>query len=114
MSLGELRAGRTAMLDKTPAISRTVADWTRKRERWELETYDEYSMVILRLDDSTRVIECKDGIQWIVQRASRRGDGRVWAGVSFCRTREALLRCVREWVPGEHPALEALPERHPG
>src|SRR5258707_4735559 len=44
----------------------------------------------------------------------RRGDkGRAWHGVSFCRTKQALLRCVREWVPGKHPPLEALPDWFP-
>jgi hypothetical protein len=74
-----------------------------------LESYDEYYRAIAQLDQNTRVIECKDGIQWIVQR--RAGD--AWRGVSFCRTKEALLRCVREWVPGEHPVLAVLPDRFP-
>jgi hypothetical protein len=64
-------------------------------------------------DAHTRVIECRDGIQWIVQRLKLVNGVRQWRGVSYCRTREALLRCVREWVPGEHAALEALPNRFP-
>jgi hypothetical protein len=88
--------------------------WTRKRERPELESYDEYFRVITRLDEKTRVVECKDRIQWIVQRLKVSSGGqRVWAGVSFCRSKEALLRCVREWVPGEHRALAALPDWFP-
>jgi hypothetical protein len=42
-----------------------------------------------------------------------RAQGIAWRGVSFCQTKEALLRCAREWVPGRHPALEALPDRFP-
>jgi hypothetical protein len=87
--------------------------WTRKRERPELESYDEYFRVITQLDETTRVIACRDGIQWIVQRARGQGSRRMWAGVSFCRSKEALLRCVREWAPGEHPALAALPDWFP-
>ena len=68
-----------------------------------------------------RVIGCKDGIQWIVQRR-RCADG--WTGMSFCRTRDALIRFARlritpngEWPYRELPrdalaVLEALPERH--
>jgi hypothetical protein len=69
------------------------------------ETTEEYPAVIAVLDARTRVIECRDGIQWIIQR--RQGKGRdPWRGVSFCRTKEALLR-----LAGRHPALDALPER---
>jgi hypothetical protein len=96
------------MLEKTPSPA-TAALQPRKRDRTELETYDEYFRVTARLDGKTRVIECAAGIQWIVQRRT----GRDWKGVSFCRTKEALLRCAREWVPGEHPALLALPDRFP-
>jgi hypothetical protein len=86
----------------------------RKRDRTELESYDEYNRILARLDAKTRVIACRDGIQWIVQRASVSPDGSTkWTGVSFCRTKEALLRCAREWAPGRHPALEALPDRFP-
>jgi hypothetical protein len=67
----------------------------RKRERHELETYDEYARVVVRLDARTRVIECRDGVQWIVQRIhGTRNGGCEWEGVSFCRTKEALLRCA--------------------
>jgi hypothetical protein len=60
--------------------------------------------VVVVLNAKTRVIECADGIQWIVQR--RTGSLKYpWAGRSFCRTKEALLR-----IAGRHPALEALPE----
>ncbi|MBR0696707.1 hypothetical protein [Bradyrhizobium lablabi] len=80
----------------------------RKRERHELESYDEYSRVVAHLDDATRVIECRDRIQWIVQRRS----GHRWNGVSFCRTKEALLWCsgVRA---GGNASLDALPDRFP-
>ena len=58
----------------------------------------------------TRVIECRAGIQWIVQR--RVSSGRYpWDAVSFCRTKEALLRCVAEYTKENHPALAALPDR---
>jgi hypothetical protein len=58
--------------------------------------------------DSVRVIECKDGVQWVLQR--RRGD--QWQGVAFCRTRAVLIR-EAEKVVGYIPEL-ALPEHHDG
>jgi hypothetical protein len=75
------------------------------------ESADGYARLVAQIDANTRVVECTAGIQWVLQ---RRGDkGRAWHGVSFCRTKQALLRCVREWVPGKHPALEALPDWFP-
>jgi hypothetical protein len=71
------------------------------------EGADGYSRLVAQVDAVVRVVECAAGLQWIVQRRS----GRRWRSVSFCCTKEALLRCVREWVPGEHLALEALPDR---
>ena len=46
--------------------------------------------VIVQINDRWRVVTCRAGIQWILQR--RRGDR--WAGYWFCRTREALIRGV--------------------
>ena len=71
------------------------------------ETTDGYPAVVAVLDDKTRVIECRAGIQWILQR--RTNGGRFpWASVSFCRTKEALVR-----LAGPHPTLLALPDRFP-
>jgi hypothetical protein len=56
-------------------------------------------------------------VRWILQRAGsperpRRND---WRSRSFCRTREALIRCTREYAGDTDPAaaavLAALPER---
>ncbi len=69
------------------------------------ESAETYPHVVAVLDATTRVIECAAD-QWIVQ--IRRRSGRSpWEGVSFCRTKEALLR-----VTGStHPALALLPDR---
>ena len=52
--------------------------------------------LIAQLNDSWRVID--DPLQWICQRKKgnprRKNSG--WQNRSFCRTREGLLRCVRE------------------
>ena len=77
------------------------------------EGADDYLAIVARIDAETRVIECAAHIQWVVQRSVNRARGREWRGVSFCRTKQALLRCVREWVPGEHPVLEGLPDWFP-
>jgi hypothetical protein len=99
------------MLDNTMAISPINASRARNRDRADIETYDEYFRVVSQLDSKTRVIECRDRIQWIVQRAKAVNGQRQWRGMSFCRTKEALLRCVRDWVTGEYQELQALPER---
>jgi len=80
-----------------------------KRERDE-----SYGTIITRLDAKSRVIDCKDGIQWIVQRL--RGD--QWHGLSFCRTRAVLIRDAKRRlgkdIPGEAlDVLKALPKWHP-
>ena len=51
-----------------------------------IETADDYFRVIARLNPRWRVIECRDGIQWILQRRgspekARRDD---WRGRSYC------------------------------
>ena len=72
--------------------------------------------LVAQLNASWRVVD--DPLQWILQR--RKGNPRSknsgWENRSFCTTREALLRCVREYC-GEVDlaalaALSALPEHH--
>jgi hypothetical protein len=67
--------------------------------------------VVASLNDKTRVIRCKDNIQWIVQRKS----GEHWQGRSFCRTRSALIREAKHRLGPDLPQaalqiLQALPE----
>lgn len=67
-----------------------------KSETSHRESDDAYRSVIAELSPGWRVIVCRDGIQWIVQRrrAAGRHGGR-WRGVHYCRTRDALIRlCV--------------------
>ena len=75
-----------------------------------IETADDYFRVIARLNRRWRVIECRNGIQWILQRRGspekvRRDD---WRGRSYCRTREALIRCTREYCGAIDPAAAAV------
>jgi hypothetical protein len=69
------------------------------------ESSDDYPAVVAILDDRTRVIECANGIQWIVQRRS----GRIWQGIYFCRTKAGLLLYARPITP----ELLALPDYFP-
>jgi hypothetical protein len=81
------------------------------------ETADNYPRVVAILNPGWRVIECRDGVQWILQRRGSpemaRGDD--WRGRSYCQTKEALIRCTREYAGEIEPAacatLAALPER---
>lgn len=60
------------------------------------EKSDGYYKIIIRIDEKWRVIECKEGIQWIIQK--RKGKFQVktaWKSESFCRSRKALRRWVR-------------------
>jgi hypothetical protein len=47
---------------------------------------DDYRAIYL--SDAVRVIDCSNGLQWIVQRKS----GGAWRGLSYCVTKKALLR----------------------
>jgi hypothetical protein len=82
-----------------------------------VETADGYPGVVAQLNPHWRVVESRDRVQWILQRAgspkmSRRND---WRGRSYCQTGEALRRCTREYAGAIDPAaaaiLAALPER---
>ena len=69
----------------------------------------------IQLNEGWRVSE--DSLQWMLQRrSSKPGQKPKWTGRSFCRTREALLRCVKEYcgiVDAEALArLALLPEWH--
>ncbi len=71
--------------------------------------------LIAELSNTWRVVD--DPLQWILQQ--KQGNPRKktlgWQGVSFCRTREALLRCATgcEQIDGDaHAKLEALPDWH--
>jgi hypothetical protein len=72
----------------------------------QVESSDAYPHIVVDFGDGWRVIECAAGLQWIVQQRVKRRGPRVWDARSFCRTKEALLRCAKH----SHPALDALPD----
>jgi hypothetical protein len=82
-----------------------------------VETADDYCGIVAQLNEDWRVVECRDRVQWILQRRgspkmSRRDD---WRGRSYCRTSQALIRSAREYAGAIDPAaatvLRALPAR---
>lgn len=81
------------------------------------ESDDDYARIVCRLNDRWRVIECRDGIQWILQRqdATKSLHAAPWRSRSYCRNRTALKAvCVTHagaidaeaWA-----ALDELPDR---
>jgi hypothetical protein len=68
------------------------------------ESADHYPHVVAQLSPKWRVIECRDGEQWILQRKST-----SWEARSHCRSSEALQRVVKEHV-GDDVELPDLPE----
>jgi len=80
------------------------------------EKTDDYPAIVTRLNERWRVIECRDAIQWILQRRKGQWTGRPqWQGQHYCRTRRGLLRCIREYCgPIDEEVLtvvSCLPER---
>jgi hypothetical protein len=81
------------------------------------EDSDDYHAVVAHLSAGWRVIVCKAGIQWILQRrgSPKKPPADDWRGRSYCRTSEALIRCAREHAGEIDPAawtvLAAFPER---
>jgi hypothetical protein len=60
--------------------------------------------IVAVLNGNRRVVVDPSGIQWILQ--LQRSNG-VWEPRSYCRTKEALIRCCG----GSTPELDALPDR---
>lgn len=74
------------------------------------ESADDYGGIIAVLNARWRVIECRDGIQWILQQRDGERHGRTrWTGRKYFRARNELVRACRASV-GEidAPALATL------
>lgn len=74
------------------------------------EQADDYRSVVAVLNDQWRVIVCRVGIQWILQRCRGQiGDKPRWDGRNFCRSKAGLLDSVREHCgPIDFGALTVL------
>ena len=63
-----------------------------------------YRAVVAILSGSWRVIACRDGLQWIIQRRDGESAGQArWTGVHYCTTRNALIRLCRALEPLSDP-----------
>lgn len=94
-----------------PTLSVTSAPGTLPRGRLS-EEKDDYPHVVTMLDDGCRVIECKNDLQWIVQRRGKRADS--WRGVSFCGTRAALIGVCGFTETTAPRELVSLPDNYRG
>ena len=78
------------------------------------ERDDNYQRVIVELAPRWRIIVCKDGIQWILQkRSAEPSHSGEWRGVSYLTDRDALIELsVKLGLlsdPFKRAVLEALP-----
>ena len=71
------------------------------------ERDDNYNGVIVQLAPRWRVIVCKDGIQWILQRKEASHAG-PWRGMSYHTNRDGLLRACGSVGALNNDILEAL------
>ena len=76
---------------------------------------DDYPAVVATLNTGWRIIECRDGLQWILQRRAGKRHGQPrWEGRCYCRTRDGLGARVRELAGGLDATalaiLEGLPD----
>ena len=62
------------------------------------ESADSYGRVVAQLNARWRIIECRHGLQWILQHRGSPERPRTddWRGRSYARTSEALRSCTRE------------------
>ncbi len=78
------------------------------------ETDDAYAHIVAKLSENHRLIECSDGLQWIVQR--RRPSGR-WLSLGYFRTRDGLFAHLARLLGADlakvaGDILADLPERY--
>lgn len=75
------------------------------------ETRDGYCRTIVS-DGSHRVILCKDGIQWIIQRRRPNAEaGRAaWDALGYCTSKTALMRLSRPLFGLIPPEIDGLPD----
>jgi hypothetical protein len=73
------------------------------------ESDNDYQKVICKLSKKFRVIDCRNGIQWILQKQDN--DGRRWRSLNYHTHRSSLIRDAGKQDVGTTP-LKSLPERH--
>jgi hypothetical protein len=78
------------------------------------ERDDNYQGVIVQLDPRWRIIECRDAIQWIIQkRSAEPSHSGYWLGASYLTDRNKLIELSTTLgllsEPSSRAVLEALP-----
>lgn len=72
------------------------------------EKSDTYYRLVIQLNTTWRIILCKNGIQWILQKRKGSYNGKpAWRGRSYCRSKAGLCRTVRKHVPKVSPEADA-------
>ncbi len=75
-----------------------------------------YSKVIVVITDRIRIVECRDGIQWILQKrvSAKTATKAQWRGLKYHRSREdlitGLVRLKLHLTPEQLAVLRTLPE----
>lgn len=103
---------RGQSLDRTRAVEsypQTSKSDLTKVSGLRRESSAAYGRVVTHLNEEWRVIECRDGIQWIVQRWV----GNRWRNETYHRQREFLLIRARQLSSDSRvlTQIEALPAR---
>ena len=72
------------------------------------EADDAYEGVVTYLRPDLRVVVCRDGLQWIVQRLA----GGRWRAFGYCLTKDGLIRTGTRFLPRPEVAgkLAHLPD----
>ena len=96
-----------------PPSTHGVAEYMTPSHRERDETY---SRIVTKCRDNWRIIRCKRGLQWIIQkRSTGRPNRGVFIGKSFHTTRQSLIEaCSRLQLLDDPKVLQSLldlPER---
>ena len=93
-------------------LSPSATKTDRKADRVQCpqqETADQYLRIVAILNDRWRVIVCRGGFQWVLQRKDAQRSGQTrWAGRSYFTTRTALMRVSRALCGVLEPAAETI------
>ena len=72
------------------------------------EQQQDYPYVVVNIRTHFRLIECRDHIQWILQRRDKNKER--WRGISYFMFKKSMVRVFQEHGLDTH-LLETLPER---
>ena len=73
------------------------------------EEADDYPFVVAVLNAQWRLIECRDRIQWILQKRGGSNNGKPrWRSKKWCRSKVGLMRSLRDERVVPSPAAQAI------